>query len=390
MEQRKRFVRTICMILAVLMVATLVLPLVMQSFAESNTAKKEDLQNQLDALRQEGETIKNQIEANKNTIKAQQNNRIYYEQQKTNIQAQIAIVQQKIEETRTNLLAKEKEVADKLTEVNATQKLFDERMVEMYTSRNKDDLSILLGAKSFSSALRYGVNLKSIAQHDTDLIDLLEQQKAELELQKADLETQVAQLQTDEAELDDLCKQYAASIQAADQAISNEEAALEANEAAYADNYAKEQQAKQELDAWIRQSVKVDFEYGGGQFFWPCPGYNRISSDFGNRILWGKQDFHRGVDMAAAAGTPIYAAEMGVVSTNAHWSYGTCVKLTHGSGLVTIYGHMLQRVVSDGQTVQRGDLIGYVGSTGNSSGNHLHFEVNLNGQVVSPWSYLNG
>ena len=94
------------------------------------------------------------------------------------------------------------------------------------------------------------------------------------------------------------------------------------------------------------------------------------------------------MDVPAPAGTPIYAAADGVVSTNNHWTYGISVKISHGSGLATIYGHMSGRVVNDGDYVTQGQLIGYVGSTGNSTGNHLHFETTLHGAAVSSRPYL--
>ena len=120
-------------------------------------------------------------------------------------------------------------------------------------------------------------------------------------------------------------------------------------------------------------------------FAWPIPGYTNLSSDFGvGRWIYGKWDVHRGMDVPAPAGTKIYAAADGVVSTNNHWTYGISVKISHGSGLATIYGHMSGRVVNDGDYVTQGQLIGYVGSTGNSTGNHLHFEVMQGGVQIDP------
>ena len=133
----------------------------------------------------------------------------------------------------------------------------------------------------------------------------------------------------------------------------------------------------------------MDFEYNQGGFAWPIPGYTNLSSDFGvGRWIYGKWDVHRGMDVPAPAGTPIYAAADGVVSTNNHWTYGISVKISHGSGLATIYGHMSARAVNDGDYVTQGQLIGYVGSTGNSTGNHLHFETTLHGAAVSSRPYL--
>lgn len=132
-------------------------------------------------------------------------------------------------------------------------------------------------------------------------------------------------------------------------------------------------------------------DYSTGEFIWPLPGYTTISSPFGSkRFINGKWDVHRGIDIPAPEGTPIYAAATGVVSTKAHWSYGTCVKIIHTDSLVTIYGHMVARApgITDGVVVTKGQLIGYVGNTGNSFGNHLHFEVDINGVNTDPALFI--
>ncbi len=129
-----------------------------------------------------------------------------------------------------------------------------------------------------------------------------------------------------------------------------------------------------------------DIIWNGENYMWPVPGYHRLSSTYGPRELNGKPDFHYGIDIPAPRGTPIYAAAPGIVSTKAHWSYGTCVKISLDGSTINIYGHMSSRAegITDGTVVQAGDLIGYVGSTGNSFGDHLHFEVRINGNHTDP------
>lgn len=136
---------------------------------------------------------------------------------------------------------------------------------------------------------------------------------------------------------------------------------------------------------WM-ESDAPNIEWNGEGFMWPLPGYSATSSSYGWRTLNGVKEFHRGLDIPAPAGTPIYAAAPGVVSTTGHWSYGTCVKVSVSSNMVHIYAHMTARAagITDGVMVEAGQVIGYVGNTGNSFGNHLHFEVNVNGQPVDP------
>lgn len=145
-----------------------------------------------------------------------------------------------------------------------------------------------------------------------------------------------------------------------------------------------------EWQDWMVSEIEGDIVWNGETYMWPVPGHTRISSPFGSREMDGEQESHSGIDIPAPAGTPIYAAAPGVVSTNAHWSYGICVKVSVDGQTTNVYGHMLARAegITDGVQVEAGQLIGYVGSTGNSTGNHLHFQVNVNGHAVDPMPYF--
>ena len=128
-----------------------------------------------------------------------------------------------------------------------------------------------------------------------------------------------------------------------------------------------------------------------GKYVWPCPGYSRISSGYGNRVhpISGKVQFHDGIDLAAASGTPILAFGPGTV-TMSGWNggYGNYISIDHGGGLMSFYGHCSALYVSKGATVKAGQKIAAVGTTGSSTGNHLHFSVRKDGAYTSPWNYL--
>ena len=130
-----------------------------------------------------------------------------------------------------------------------------------------------------------------------------------------------------------------------------------------------------------------------GSFIWPVASYVYVSSRFGQRVhpITGEIKNHTGIDIASNQGTTIYAADGGTI-TLAAWNggYGNCVMIDHGNGYVTLYGHMSSIAVSQGQTVSQGDTIGYVGSTGNSTGPHLHFEVLKNGTRIDPEQFFSG
>lgn len=141
---------------------------------------------------------------------------------------------------------------------------------------------------------------------------------------------------------------------------------------------------------WGDGNAPPFIDWNGTGFTWPLPGYTRLSSDYGYRTLNGIYNFHKGIDIPAPQGTPIYATTSGVISTKVHSSYGIAVKISVDANMVNIYGHMIARAngIVDGVTVQAGQLIGYVGSTGQSTGNHLHFEVRINNEPTDPKPYF--
>ena len=132
-------------------------------------------------------------------------------------------------------------------------------------------------------------------------------------------------------------------------------------------------------------------KYSGGKLGWPCPSSSRITSPYGYRILYGVRDFHTGIDIGAVQGSNICAAESGtVILANYGWNggYGNYIIISHGNGITTRYAHASQLYVSAGQTVSRGQVIAAVGTTGNSTGSHLHLEIRIKGVAVNPQKYL--
>ena len=257
--------------------------------------------------------------------------------------------------------------------------------------------SILFSSSSFSEMLDNYMMIEEIIQYDNSVVEALQAlqekvaaDKAELEEAKAgqeeakkQQEAAQANLKTQENELDALIEE-----------INDREDELEA----------KEKDLKvsaQKLDSEIKrleremaaQISKVTSESG---FMWPLSAsINTLPSLYGNRKdpINGKRDNHTGIDTPAARGTSIYAAKSGVVVTSvlgsgSYWSYGNFVLISHSDGTSTLYAHMSRRNASKGQVVKQGDVIGYVGTTGRSTGNHLHFEVRVNGSRTDPVNYF--
>jgi murein DD-endopeptidase MepM/ murein hydrolase activator NlpD len=203
---------------------------------------------------------------------------------------------------------------------------------------------------------------EAVEQEEANVNTLLAEKEAQLSSVSSDISDKEAAIK----EYEDMIAQQNAEIAALEKAVAEEKARLEAENA----------------------QARI---YNGGMFTFPCPGYKSISSEYGTRTdpILGTEKFHSGIDLAAPAGTAILAAYDGdVVAAAYSSSMGNYVMIDHGSGLYTIYMHASALYVSTGQTVSKGDKIAAVGSTGRSTGNHLHFSVRLNGSYTSPWNYL--
>lgn len=279
--------------------------------------------------------------------------------------------------------------------------LMKKRVQYMYERGNKSYFEMFFESGSFSEFLNMAEFANKISKYDRKMLEIymatianIENKEAELLAEETELKNKQSELinqqQEVENEMDE--KQEAIELYTAD--INNKEIAIQEYEA-----YIAEQKAVVEaLEAAILAEKKRLIEenrsaitYDGGKFAWPAPKYNRISDEYGNRThpILGTQQFHNGIDMAAPAGSPILAAYDGeVVAADYSPTMGNYVMINHGDGLITIYMHASALEVSKGQTVVRGEEIAKVGSTGRSTGNHLHFSVRQDGSYVSPWNFI--
>lgn len=247
----------------------------------------------------------------------------------------------------------------------------------------------------------------TLAREEADLRkEEAEAAAADMELLVAEADAALAEIQQNElltnARLYELNSQLASANNEATAwaneaaAISNQVASLESQynsqiQAEYAAEQARQeairqQQAQQQQQQQQQQQPQAP-STGGSGFAWPLPGYYGISSSYGYRSFLGGQ-FHGGIDLPAPTGTPIVAASAGVVvMAQIYGTYGNFIAISHGNGIQTYYGHMSGYAVTAGQSVARGQVIGYVGSTGRSTGPHLHFEVLVNGGTRNPMSF---
>lgn len=310
------------------------------------------------------------------------------------LNSDITRLEEQIETTQAELViaksAKEKQYA--------TMK---KRVQYMYERGNKSYIEMLFTSGSFSEFLNTAEFVNKISKYDKEMliafmntVKEIEEKEAQLLSEEEELKAKQADLNFQQQEVEDEMeeKQDAINMYTAD--INNKEVAIQEYEA-----YIAEQKAVVEaLEAAIQAERKRLIEenqsaitYDGGKFAWPCPEYKRISDDYGNRIhpTLKTQQFHNGIDLAAPSGSSILAAYDGeVVAADYSATMGNYVMINHGDGLITIYMHASSLGVSKGQTVVRGEEIARVGSTGRSTGPHLHFSVREDGSYTSPWNYL--
>ncbi|HEX2032278.1 MAG TPA: peptidoglycan DD-metalloendopeptidase family protein [Actinomycetota bacterium] len=313
----------------------------------------------------------------------------------------LAVVRARLDAARMALIETTEELEETRDRLRDQQRTLDQRAATAYKLGPAVYLDVLLGSDDFRSLADRSAYLQSVLTVDSDLVVGLETTRSLVADQKdtvADVEAQLSeQWDRVHAEVERI-----AALKAEQQALQSEiEQEISVREGLLEDieeTKAEYEAAVAELQAQSDQ-IRAVLQSGGssgsgqvpsgGQLFWPTAG--SISSGFGWRThpIFGTQRFHSGVDIGGACGQPIWAAEDGqVISAGYNGGYGNATVIDHGGGLATLYAHQSSFAVSSGQSVSRGQTIGYVGTTGWSTGCHLHFEVRVNGSPVDPVPYL--
>lgn len=301
-----------------------------------------------------------------------------------------------MEEELSALQVKVDETTNKLNEVqknyDENQALMDERLVVMYEYGDTTFLDILLNSSSLVDFLSNYYMIEQVMQNDSELLESIDKEKKEVEITKNQLEEQKANLKLLKAK-----KQQASVIMQNNKTIQqNTINQLSENEKTLQQKiteYKAEEARIEELIRLASNDYIYDGEYTGGVMAWPvAKSGTYITSPFGYREhpIQGVVKKHTGIDIGNAGfGAPVIAAADGIVSLAGYnGGYGNCVMINHGNGVSTLYGHGQKILTTVGTTVKKGDLIMEVGSTGNSTGPHLHFEVRINGTAVNPLTYL--
>ena len=329
------------------------------------------------------------------------------------VQGELSDTLLKVQETEDKIRQYESEItelADKMqtlqTSINeATQKLqiasqnYDEksdllarRLVAIYEAGDAQYLDILLKSKSVTDFISRSYMIQEIAEYDGILINQIEEEKNNIETTKQKLENEQSEIRIIKAKseqttivlnnMQTLQKSYISKLSDSEKILQQQ-----------LTEYKKEQDEIQRQILLATNVIPPNIQYTGGEMLWPVAiSGTAITSDYGVREhpIQGVVREHTGIDIGnTPTGTPVVAAADGIV-TYAGWlgGYGNCVMISHGEGVVTLYGHGNKILTSVNTKVKQGDVIMEVGSTGNSTGPHLHFEVRVNGTCTSPWQFV--
>lgn len=310
-----------------------------------------------------------------------------YEQENNEFETKLQTLETSVKETTEKL--------DVVTQdYNKKKEQLTNRLVAMYEAGETSYLDVLLSASSLSDFLSAYYAMIEIAEYDNALIDKVEEEKNIIDEAKTKLESETAQIKTLKAKAEQsqiLLTNTKALQQGKVETLTQEEQELNEKIKEYKNDKAQIEAKIQEINGY---QGEIDIQYTGGTMIWPVAASGTvITSYYGGRIhpIDGISDFHLGLDIAGTGyGGPAVAAEDGVV-TYSGWlgSYGNCVMIYHGDGISTLYGHGLSTLVERGQEVKQGEVIMQIGSTGNSTGPHLHFEVRINGRTTNPLNFVN-
>ena len=392
----KKTQRIIVIIVAAALLLSVMLP-VLSVFAQAGVTKS-DIQN----IKNELSDIQAQKKEAEDRLKSIRNDLSKAKEQVELIQNQVLLTEQEINASQAMLDQYDSQIAVKESEIAELERQEEEQYQEFYQqvrwmeeTGGVNYLSILFEANSFADMLDQAMLIGDIMEYSNGIIEKLKATQRDLDMAREALQTDrdaQALVQQDlEAKRDELENKRSQAQQLLNQiAASESEYAKEAKE--LADSEAKINKELKDAErkyaaqlAALEAQQNANINMTSGDWYWPLPGRYKISSLFGGRIdpINGRRDNHTGTDIPAPGGTPIYAAKDGVVTTvNANKnasSYGYYCIISHGSGYATLYAHQNQvPIVQEGQTVSKGQVIGYVGTTGRSTGNHLHFELRIN------------
>ena len=398
MKMNRKVVRSvICVLLALIFVISLMTALIPTNASAAS-------QSEINQLTQQRKELQAKQKEQQKTINSLRSKKASVVDQKAALDKENDLAQQEIELVKEQITAYDQQIEDKGVELEAAKQEEEAQTVRFRSCvRHLEEygqmsyIAILLEATSLSDLL---------ARMDMvgEVIAYNKQVQADMTAVKAELEDARTELQDKQSELETKQVALQQKVSEANALLAGLESDINAYKSVY-DQYEQQQKNVQsQIDKQVEELRRQEeanknnnpgYDPGKangstGTMMWPCPSCHYITSPFGWRYhpIYQTQKYHSGVDIGASYGATIVAADGGTIITAGSVSgYGNCVVINHGNGITTLYGHMSSIAVSVGQKVSKGQTIGYVGSTGNSTGPHLHWEVTVNGVRQNPLNY---
>lgn len=366
-------------------------------------AEDEDLTNQLDSIQQQVNQ-QNAIKSDAETVIGSVSEQLrQIEGQLRQATTELNTITEQRVAVENDITLNERQLAEAQKRLEGREAVFYKRVRDIYINGRLSYLDVVIGSKDFSDFANRLEVLKRIIDSDINLISEIKKERAQIEAHKKKLEEDRAKLVdlekaalVKQAEIEQKKAERNVVLQKAqnDRAVAMQAIEeLNASSAQISAMLKERQAARAAAAAAAAQAAGQGSSYtwvqGTGQLGWPVSG--EITSPYGYRVhpIWGTTIYHSGIDIGVDEGTPVHAADSGVIV----WSgwmggYGYAVVIDHGNGLSTLYGHNSELAVDEGQSVSKGQVVAYAGSTGNSTGPHVHFEVRENGDPVDPMGYL--
>lgn len=369
------------------------------------TNEQNDIDKQIQETSSEIAGVKSQMTDALNQINNYNAQIGTYEDEIGTLETQVSTLQSQIIEKEANIQEQQKKYEEQ-------KDLLEKRLVAMYESGTTSYLDMLLSSNSLSDFISKYYVIEQLTEYDNDLLDGIETTKKQIETEKAALENARNEVQSSKTQAENKRNSLSVLVNEKNTLVGN----LSAEEKELQQRLEEFEQDKKEIQRQLAEIARqeeeerrkaaeaaakkagkpvsdadVSFTPNTSGFICPLSGKSKRNITTGMNGYRG----HTGVDFACPEGTPILAAKSGrVIKSEAkirngkYYSYGNYVTITHGDGTMTLYAHMSRRAVSTNEQVSQGQVIGYVGSTGNSTGNHLHFEIFVSGKRVNPSQYL--
>lgn len=387
MKKKKVFISVMAIVMVIVFAVT---------FVASVFPAWADLNSQLNEAKSKRKAAEQELSDIKDKKKVAEEDKAKLDAEIADLNSQIASVQAQLDATNVKLVAKEQELNEAEIACDNQFASFKTRARIMYENGPSTYIEILFSSGSFSEFLSNIEIMRSILEYDNKILNERKAVREQIAAQKNEIEEIKKEQETRNQTLTEMRGALSAKQQAKSEVIAQ----LTSQETALKTKIAEQQAEEDRIQRMINQAlatqnsttVSTITATGTGTMLWPCPSTKYVTSEFGKRSqpTSGASTYHKGLDIGGAMGADIVAADSGTILFSGNSSsYGKYIVITHGGGITTLYAHCSQLLVKAGETVTKGQVIAKVGSTGISTGPHLHFEVSVNGTRVNPRDYVN-